>query len=196
MRRPAQTRPPARRVDAIVGKPSSFLVTRTLSGAVRHAMEQFSSDELRGSGWDERLLAPFLEPPAQNGPVHPAAPPVGAESAMAFTVRVEGTAAAMGHPDGSMDVLGSPQIALWFELATNSLMPAAENGVRHVGVGILVHHTGRADLGEQVVVHTRVEEVLGRTVLFSFRAEVGDRVVALGTHQRVIHRPAADPTAA
>jgi predicted thioesterase len=171
-----------------VSAPNPFLVTRTLQAAVRHALDALPAADLRALGWDRERLAPLLRSPTGEAEPHALAPQPGAESSLSFTVGTTDTAWAVGHPDAGMSVLASPQIALWFELATNPLMPAPETGVRHVGVGILVHHTGRADLGETVIVRARVEEVLGRTITFSCRADVDERVVALGTHQRVIHR--------
>ena len=35
----------------------------------------------------------------------------------------EDTAAAMGHPDEAVQVLGSPRISLWFELVACELLP-------------------------------------------------------------------------
>ncbi len=85
-----------------------------------------------------------------------------------------------------MSVLGSPRIGLWFELATSELMPDPEGGVRHVGVGILVHHLGRAVEGETVTVDVQVDQVDGRSCVFACSARVGGRLVALGTHHRVL----------
>jgi predicted thioesterase len=69
-------------------------------------------------------------------------------------------------------------------------MPSPDSGVQHVGVGILTHHLGRAVQGEEVAVQVRVDDVRGRSIVFACSAYVGDRLVALGTHHRVILRPA------
>jgi predicted thioesterase len=117
---------------------------------------------------------------------HPALPAVGATVTRELVVAKEDTAAAMGHPDGSLDVLGSPRIALWFEIVASQLLPVPTAELTHVGVGILVHHLARAEVGESVTVEATVEAAAGRRVVFSCTATVGDRVVALGVHQRVV----------
>ena len=117
---------------------------------------------------------------------HPAAPPVGAAAVTVFPVTEDDTAAAMGHPDPSMTVLGSPRIGLWFELATSPLMPPPGGGVRHVGVGLMVHHLSAAEVGEEVAVEARVMDVSGRAVLFTLEATAGGRCVARGVHHRRI----------
>jgi predicted thioesterase len=104
------------------------------------------------------------------------------------TVRVteEDTATAMGHPDPSVAVLGSPRIALWFEVVASGLLPDPTPDLTHVGAGIVVHHLDRADVGEEVTVTAAVERVAGRRITFSCAAVTGSRLVALGTHQRVL----------
>jgi predicted thioesterase len=103
-----------------------------------------------------------------------------------FPVTEADTAAAMGHPDPGVTVLGSPRIGLWFELATSPLMPEPGGDVRHVGVGLVVHHLGRADVGEEVVVEARVMDASGRAVVFALEATCHGRCVARGVHHRRI----------
>lgn len=157
------------------------LVERTLSRASAHV-----------TGWqDETVDDASSEPepePEPRRPADPAAPSVGARSRDERTVGPGDTAAAVGHADPTMAVLSTPTIALWFELATNPLMPSPDSGRRHVGVGILVHHVGQAEEGETVDVEAEVEDVSGRSVVFRLSARVDDRVVALGTHHRMILR--------
>lgn len=117
---------------------------------------------------------------------HPALPAAGATVIRELQVTEEDTAAAMGHPDPSLDVLGSPRIALWFEVVSSELLPTPTIVVTHVGAGILVHHLARAQIGERVTVEATVESVAGRRVVFSCAATAGSRVVALGVHQRVV----------
>lgn len=119
----------------------------------------------------------------------PGLPAVGASLKETFVVASSDTASSMGHPDPLMSVLGSPRLALWFELVSTSLLPGPESGVTSVGVGILVHHLGRADLGEEVTVGARMVGVEGRRVLFDCKARCGDRLVGFGTHHRVLLRP-------
>ncbi len=117
---------------------------------------------------------------------HPSAPVVGATSVTRFAVEEDDTAAAMGHPDPEMDVLGSPRLALWFELASSPVMPDPADGVRHVGVAILVHHLGMARVGDVVEVRVEVVAVDGRTVHLTCDAWQGGNLVASGNHQRVL----------
>jgi predicted thioesterase len=117
---------------------------------------------------------------------HPAAPPVGASTVTVFPVTADDTAASMGHPDPDVTVVGSPRLGLWFELATSPLMPPPGSGVRHVGVGLVVHHVGTAEIGEDVSVEARVLEATGRAVVFTLEATAGGRCVARGVHHRRI----------
>jgi predicted thioesterase len=116
----------------------------------------------------------------------PWTPEVGAVSSLSFLVAPEDTAAAQGHPDPEVLVLASPQLAAWFEIVASAAMPVPPPGVRHLGVGILVHHVGAAHPGEEVVVRTTVTAVEGRRVLVDCEATVGERLVAFGTHHRVL----------
>jgi predicted thioesterase len=123
---------------------------------------------------------------SSSKPAHPALPDVGASVLRDIAVSAEDTAAAMGHPDDSVQVLGSPRLALWFELVSCELLPAPSDDLSHVGVGIVVHHLGRADVGETVMVESTCTSAAGRRVAFTCRASVGDRVVGLGVHQRAL----------
>lgn len=117
---------------------------------------------------------------------HPVLPAIGATYAEELKVGPEDTAAAMGHPDPAVAVLGSPRIALWFEIVSSRLAPVTDPALTQVGAGILVHHLGRAEVGEVVSVSATVASVSGRRVVFSCAAQVADRSIALGTHQRVV----------
>lgn len=133
-----------------------------------------------------------LAPAVDGRPPHPALPTVGAEVARDLTVTEADTATAMGHPDPLVAVLGSPRIALWFEIVASDLLPPPTPELSHVGVGIVVHHLDAAHVGERVTVHAGVESVTGRRITFSCAGAVGSRLVALGTHHRVLReRPGA-----
>jgi predicted thioesterase len=141
----------------------------------------------------ERQAAPLDDAVATLGaqlhrstPPHPAAPSVGAAAVTTFRVTEADTAAAMGHPDPTMNVLGSPRIGLWFELATSPLMPDPGATVRHVGVGLVVHHLAVAEVGEEVAVEAKVVDASGRAVMFTLEATAGNRCVARGVHHRRI----------
>lgn len=97
-----------------------------------------------------------------------------------------GTMAQAFVPDASMDVLGSPRIALWFEVVASGLLPAPTTKVTHVGVGIVVHHLARTRVGDRMTVEATVETVAGRRIVFSCVARYKSGVLALGTHQRMV----------
>jgi predicted thioesterase len=143
---------------------------------------------------DEEQLASFSQAvaaldPAMAAEPHPAWPPVGASVVRDLTVTAEDTAAAMGHPDPTVQVLGSPRLALWFEIVARDLLPEPSADLTHVGAGVLVHHLDRADVGEVVSVECTCASVSGRHAVFTCRATVGERVAALGTHHRVLLLP-------
>ena len=129
--------------------------------------------------------AAALAPPAADIP-HPAWPAVGASVDRDLVVSEEDSAAALGHPDARVRVLGSPRLALWFELVTCDLLPLPSPEISHVGAGILVHHLGRADVGATVSVESACASVSGRRAVFICRASIGGRLVGLGTHHRVL----------
>ena len=66
----------------------------------------------------------------------------------------------MGHPDDGVQVLGSPRLSLWFELVSCELLPVPSPELTHVGAGILVHHLGRADVGETVTLEATTASVV------------------------------------
>lgn len=149
------------------------IVRRTLAEAARSA----AARSARGPSAPER--------PAPSEP-SPWAPAVGTVSSLSFVVGEEDTAGARGHPDPEVKVLASPQLAAWFEITSSAAMPVPPPGVRHLGVGILVHHLTGAVPGEEVVVRATVTAVEGRQVLLDCEATVGQRLIAFGTHHRVL----------
>lgn len=114
---------------------------------------------------------------------------LGAYGDSLFEVKSEDTASQMGHPDPSMSILGSPRLALWFEIAASRLLPGPNSELTHVGVGILVHHLGSAKIGDEVVIRARIEEIEGRRVAFSLEATTQGRQIALGVHERIVVSP-------
>ena len=162
----------------------SAIVTETLRVSLAAAAGDVDEQRLVSLA----RAAAALAPPVVEDP-HPAWPAVGASVVRDLEVGPEDTAAAMGHPDAAVQVLGSPRLALWFELVTCDLLPPPAAGLTHVGAGILVHHLGRADVGETVTVECTVASVSGRRAVFTCRAAVGDRLVGLGTHHRALLVP-------
>jgi predicted thioesterase len=119
-------------------------------------------------------------------PPHPVWPAVGTVVTRELEVTEDDTAAAMGHPDPSVQVLGSPRISLWCELVSEEALPAPSPELTHVGAGILVHHLGGAEVGERLTMAVTLESVSGRRGVFSCVLTYGDRLVALATHHRVV----------
>jgi len=124
--------------------------------------------------------------PGSSGATEGITSKVGELAEQVFTVATADTAGALGHPDPSMAVLGSPRLGLWYEIVASDLLPPPSPELTHVGAGILVHHLGRAEVGEEVRVVARLEEVQARRALFSCQAWAGDRLVGLGAHHRVM----------
>ena len=162
----------------------SAIVTETLRVSLASAAGDVDEQQLAALA----RAAAALVPPVVEDP-DPAWPAVGATVVRDLEVGPEDTAAAMGHPDAAVQVLGSPRLALWFEIVTCDLLPAPAPELTHVGAGILVHHLGRADVGETVSVECTAASVSGRRAVFTCRATVGDRLVGLGTHHRVLLVP-------
>jgi predicted thioesterase len=160
------------------------LVAETLRVSLLHAATTGESGAIARSLTEAAQALPANG--AAGRALHPALPAVGATVTRELRVAKEDTAAEMGHPDRSLDVLGSPRIGLWFEIVASELLPTPTSDLTHVGVGILVHHLARAEVGELVTVEAKVEAAAGRRVVFSCAATVGDRVVALGVHQRTM----------
>lgn len=165
--------------DPLTPSQSSF-VLETLRVSLAAAAADVSGEHLHALARAAAALAPgtSYEP-------HPGLPTVGSSVTADRTVGPDDTAAAMGHPDTSVRVLGSPRLALWFELVSCELIPTVP-GTSHLGAGILVHHLGRADVGETVTVECTTASVSGKRVVFTCRALVGDRLVGLGTHHRAL----------
>ena len=111
----------------------SAIVTETLRVSLAAAAGDVDEQRLVSLA----RAAAALAPPVVEDP-HPAWPAVGASVVRDLEVGPEDTAAAMGHPDAAVQVLGSPRLALWFELVTCDLLPPPAAGLTHVGAGILV----------------------------------------------------------
>ena len=160
----------------------SAIVTETLRVSLAAAAADVGSDQLAALARAAAALAP-----ADHAEPHPAWPSVGATVQQELVVAEQDTAAAMGHPDPAVRVLGSPRLALWFEVVTCGLLPS--DGPTHVGAGILVHHLGGASVGEPVLVESTCASVSGRRAVFTCRATVAERIVGLGVHHRALLVP-------
>jgi len=158
------------------------IVLATLRSALADASDRATGEVAEALRRAAESLGALGEPTEP----HPGLPALGTSTEEKLVVGEEDTAAAMGHPDQAMAVLGSPRLALWFELVSTSLLPEPDSGLTSVGAGILVHHLARAEAGEEVTVGARVVEVAGRRVVFACEARTDDRLVGFGTHHRVL----------
>lgn len=165
----------------------SAIVAETLRVALASAAAEAAEPRQLALG----EAASALGPSTADTAAHEALPRVNASTRDDLVVTAEDTAAAMGHPDPSVQVLGSPRLALWFEVVSCGLLPPPADDLSHVGVGIFVHHLGRADVGETVSVESSCASATGRRVVFTCRATVGDRLVGLGVHHRALLVPRA-----
>ena len=158
------------------------IVTESLRVALVAAARHAPPDRSRALAAAAAQLAPG------DGVVapHPVWPDLGTTVTRELEVTEEDTAAAMGHPDPSVRVLGSPRISLWCELVSEEALPAPSADLTHVGAGILVHHLGGAEVGERLSLDVRLESVSGRRGVFSCVLTSGQRLVALATHHRVV----------
>jgi predicted thioesterase len=161
----------------------SSVVAETLRVSLAAAADEASSEVAEALSVAARALE-ALSGDAREP--HPAMPAVGSSVVSDLVVGTDDTAAAMGHPDPGVNVLGSPRISLWFEIVASGCLPQPTPELTHVGVGILVHHLGQAAIGDRVTVSATVESVSGRRVVFTCSATVRGRLVALGTHHRVL----------
>ena len=108
----------------------SAILTETLRVSLASAAGDVDEQQLASLA----RAAAALAPPVVDDP-HAAWPAVGATVVRDLEVGPEDTAAAMGHPDAAVQVLGSPRLALWFEIVTCDLLPAPAPELTHVGAG-------------------------------------------------------------
>lgn len=163
-----------------------------LLDAARRASE-VAPAEAEAMGAAARSIA-GARPGGGEGAADGSMPAPGATAERLLTVTEEDTAHALGHPDPAVSVLGTPRLALWFEVVSSQLLPEPSPEQTHVGAGVLVHHLAPAGVGEVVRVRARLEEVHGRRALFSCEAWVGDRLAGLGAHHRaLVKAPGAGP---
>ena len=93
----------------------------------------------------------------------------------------------MGHPDDRRRRCSArPGLHCGSSWSAATSPAAVSDELSHVGVGILVHHLGRADVGESVTVEAPASAA-GRRVVFTCRASVGERIgIRAGVHHRAL----------
>jgi fluoroacetyl-CoA thioesterase len=131
------------------------------------------------------LIANLKAPSNQKTP-DPHIPEIGSHIDKTYIVRDEHTAASLGHPDKSVQVLGSPQLGLWFETTSSILLPTTSESVSHVGVGLLLHHLAPAKIDDLVTIRSTLVYASGRFATFSCEAYVDEKMIGFGIHTRAL----------
>ena len=94
------------------------------------------------------------------------------------------TAVAMGS--GDVPVLATPRVVAWMEAAAVAAPHGLPDHLTSVGIHVSVDHSAPTLDGVTVRALAEVRAVDGRTVEFDVRAFDGEKVIAGGTHTRVI----------
>ena len=111
--------------------------------------------------------------------------PQGVTGSVNQVVTDSDTAIALGS--GDVAVLATPRVIAWLEAAAVEALKAhIEDGQTSVGVLISIEHRAASPVGAEVSCSATVTGVDGRTVDFELQATDGGRIVAIGTHRRVI----------
>ena len=110
---------------------------------------------------------------------------IGIEGRMERTVTEELTAKAMGS--GELPVFATPAVvALAEEAAWRSVAGELEDGQGTVGTKMTLSHVSATPLGRKAWCATKLVEVDGRRLVFSFEACDEAGKIAEGTHERFI----------
>jgi predicted thioesterase len=94
------------------------------------------------------------------------------------------TAAQMGS--GDVPVLATPRVIAWMEAAAMAALGDLPDGITSVGIHISVDHGAPTEVGAEVRAQAEVRGVEGKRIEFDVRAFAGERVIAAGTHTRVL----------
>ncbi len=95
----------------------------------------------------------------------------------------EDTAVRMGS--GDVPVLATPRLVAWMEAAAVASLDLPE-GTTSVGIHVSVDHSAPTLAGAAVRAIAEVRAVDGPRIEFDVRAFEGERLIAGGTHTRVI----------
>lgn len=94
------------------------------------------------------------------------------------------TAAAMGS--GDVPVLATPRVIAWMEAAAVAALHELPDHVTSVGIHISVDHSAPALEGVTVRAQAEVRVRNGKRIEFDVRAFDGEKVIAGGTHTRML----------
>lgn len=109
----------------------------------------------------------------------------GASSSVSLIVSDADTSIALGS--GDVAVLGTPRIvALCEEAAVAALAEFLPEGSTTVGTSVSIDHLAPTGVGGAVIATATVTEVDGKKASFRLVVTDGDKIVARGTHTRVV----------
>ena len=101
------------------------------------------------------------------------------------TVTVENVAATLGS--GDLNVFATPaMVALMENAAMKAVAPSLPEGSTTVGAMMNTTHVKPSGMGETIRATAILEEVEGRKLTFSVKAEDGKGVIGEGTHIRYV----------
>lgn len=109
---------------------------------------------------------------------------VGSRGTHGATVSDLDTAIEMGS--GDVPVLATPRVIAWMEAAAVAALHDLPHESTSVGIHVSVDHSVPTLVGMQVLAQAEVRAVEGTRIEFDLQAFSGDRVIASGTHTRVI----------
>lgn len=110
---------------------------------------------------------------------------IGTSAAVRLVVTDADTAIA--HRSGDVAVLATPRlVALLEEAAVAAIANSVEETATSVGVHIAVAHLAATPVGAQVEAAATVSSVTGRRIDFDLEAKQGDKLLATGSHRRLI----------
>ena len=99
-------------------------------------------------------------------------------------VSIEDTAVQMGS--GDVPVLATPRVVAWMEAAAVAALRNLPEDSTSVGIHISVDHSAPTLVGADVRVLAEVRALNGTRIEFDVRAYEGERIIAGGTHTRVV----------
>ena len=94
------------------------------------------------------------------------------------------TAVEMGS--GDVPVLATPRVIAWMEAAAVAALRVLPDHLTSVGIHISVDHSAPTLEGARVRTQAEVKALDGQRIEFDVRAFDGEKVIAGGTHTRVI----------
>lgn len=93
----------------------------------------------------------------------------------------------MSPPHLPRVVLSTPSmVQLMEQTSLLAVAPHLDANETTVGTHVCISHVAAAMEGEAVTVHARLTDVTKRRLEFEVRAQVGDRLLGEGTHQRAV----------